>query len=655
MTQYGCSSRASLLSLIAAVLAFSAISPGPLRAQQSVLIPTAAVWKYLDNGSDQGTAWRARTFVDTGWKSGAAELGYGDGDEATLVSYGANSSAKYTTTYFRHAFSVADPTAYGGLTLRLLRDDGAIVYLNGTEVFRTNMPTGTVTASTLAPLAMAGTDETTYVTAAVNPGLLVAGTNVLAVEIHQADPASSDISFNLELATSAGVTVTRGPYLQLGTPSSTMVRWRTSAPVIGRVQYGQSAGANTWAAQDTAATTEHKIVLSGLLPNTTYYYSVGTDTAVLAGGDATHFFLTPPIAGTSKATRVWVLGDSGTANANARAVRDAYFTYTGSRHTNLWLMLGDNAYTSGTDAEFQAAVFNMYPTMLRKSVLWPTLGNHDGVSADSATQTGPYYSIFSLPKSAEAGGLASGTEAYYSFDYANIHFVCLESFETNRSATGPMLTWLKNDLASTSQPWVIAFFHHPPYSKGSHDSDTEIELKEMRQNALPILEDAGVDLVLSGHSHSYERSFLIDGHYGTSTTFTSSMKKNGGSGREDGTGAYRKPTYGMAAHEGAVYAVAGSAGQATGGLLNHPAMFISLNSLGSMVLDVNGNRLDAAFIDQAGVKRDYFTLLKGAASAATTPSAPTNLRATASTTTRIPSPIRIVSPTFRPRISISEN
>ena len=228
-------------------------------------------------------------------------------------------------------------------------------------------------------------------------------------------------------------------------------------------------------------------------------------------------------------------------------------------------------------------------------------------------QTGPYYNIFTLPKAAEAGGLASGTEAYYSFDYANIHFICLESFETNRSATGPMLTWLRNDLASTAQPWIIAFFHHPPYSKGSHDSDTELELREMRQNALPILENAGVDLVLSGHSHSYERSFLIDGHYGTSGTFTSALKKDGGSGRVDGTGAYRKPTYGMAAHEGAVYAVAGSSGQATGGALNHPAMFLSLNSLGSLVLDVNGSRLDATFLDQAGVRRDYFTILKGAA------------------------------------------
>jgi acid phosphatase type 7 len=624
------------LSLIrvAALLAVSAISPSPMQAQQSLLVPAGAVWKYLDTGADLGTAWRAAAFTDSGWKTGAAELGYGDGDEATLVAYGPDSTSKYTTTYFRHAFTVADPSAYGGLTLRVLRDDGAIVYLNGTEVFRTNMPTSGVTAATFASSVVLNANERTYVTVSVDPARLVAGTTVLAVEIHQSDATSSDLSFNLTLTTEGAVSVTRGPYLQLGTPSSTVVRWRTSAPVVGRVQYGQSAGAHTWAAEETTATTEHAVALTGLLPNTTYYYTVGMGTTVLAGGDATHFFLTPPVAGTAKATRVWVLGDSGTANANVRAVRDAYYAFTGTRHTNLWLMLGDNAYTSGTDAEFQSAVFNMFPTMLRKSVLWPTLGNHDGISADSASQTGPYYKIFTLPKAGEAGGLASGTEAYYSFDYANIHFVSLESFETNRSATGPMLTWLRNDLASTSQPWIIAFFHHPPYSKGSHDSDVDIELREMRQNALPILEDAGVDLVLSGHSHSYERSFLIDGHYGASATFTAALKKDGGSGRVDGSGAYRKPTYGMAAHEGAVYAVAGSSGQASGGALNHPAMFLSLNSLGSLVLDVNGNRLDAAFLDQAGVRRDYFTILKGAA-AATAPSAPTNLRSSARTVSRI--------------------
>jgi calcineurin-like phosphoesterase family protein len=276
-------------------------------------------------------------------------------------------------------------------------------------------------------------------------------------------------------------------------------------------------------------------------------------------------------------------------------------------------MLGDNAYAQGLDAEYQAAVFDMYPATLRQSVLWPTLGNHDGAAADSSTGTGPYYDIFTLPKQGEAGGLASGTEAYYSFDYGAIHFVCLESFETDRSTGGPMMTWLQNDLASTKHEWIIAFWHHPPYSKGSHDSDAEIELSEMRENALPILEAAGVDLVLSGHSHSYERSFLIDGHYGLSSTFTAAMMKDGGSGREAGTGVYHKPTAGPAPHDGAVYAAAGSSGQIGGGPLNHPAMYVSLNVLGSTVIDVVNDRLDAKFIDNSptGTVRDYFTIVKG--------------------------------------------
>ena len=405
-------------------------------------------------------------------------------------------------------------------------------------------------------------------------------------------------------------TVTRGPYLQTGTPTSVVVRWRTDVATNSRVSYGSAPGSLTSAVDDPTSKTEHEVTLSGLTADTKYFYAVGTTTGILAGNNASHFVLTAPTPGTPKPTRVWVLGDSGTANASAAAVRDAYFNFTGTRHTDLWLMLGDNAYNSGTDAEYQAAVFNMYPTMLRKSVLWPTLGNHDGASANSATQSGPYYDIFTLPRDGEAGGVASGTEAFYSFDYGNIHFIVLDSFETDRSSNGAMMTWLRTDLAATRQDWIIAYWHHPPYSKGSHDSDTEVELVQMRQNALPILEAGGVDLVLAGHSHSYERSFLIDGHYGTSTTLTTSMILDHGDGRPTGNGAYQKIE---GPHLGAVYTVAGSSGQTGGGSLNHPVMFISLNVLGSLVLDVNGNSLDATFLDSTGVIRDTFTVLKGGA------------------------------------------
>src|SRR5436190_23935940 len=407
----------------------------------------------------------------------------------------------------------------------------------------------------------------------------------------------------------ATVSVKRGPYLQTGSSTSVTVKWRTDVSTDSCVRYDTSLSSLNSKTCASTSTTDHVVKLSSLSSNTQYYYSIGTSTGPIAG-DSTYFFLTAPTTGSTKATRIWVLGDAGTNSSSQRAVRDAYYNFTGSRHTDLWLMLGDNAYSDGTDSEYQTAVFDMYPTMLRKSVLWPTFGNHDSHSADSSSQSGPYYDIFALPKSGEAGGVASGTEAYYSFNYANIHFVCLDSTDSNRSPSGAMLTWLKSDLAANTQQWLIAFWHHPPYSKGSSDSDTDSTLAQMRQYALPILEDYGVDLVLGGHSHSYERSYLLDKHYGKSNTLTSSMILDAGNGREDGSGAYEKPGV-LTPHKGAVYTVAGSAGQTGGGSLNHPAMCISLDVRGSVVLDIDGSRLDAKFLSSTGVVQDHFTIVKG--------------------------------------------
>jgi predicted MPP superfamily phosphohydrolase len=411
--------------------------------------------------------------------------------------------------------------------------------------------------------------------------------------------------------------LTRGPYLQMGTPTTQVVRWRTDVATDSRVRLGASPGALTTSVDVGTLATEHAIGLTGLAPNTVYYYSVGSTASQLAGGDANHYFITSPSAGAAEPMRVWVLGDAGTAgptgiNANQTAVRNAYSTFSGGQYTDLILMLGDNAYNDGTDAEYQNAVFNMYGSFLRQSNLWSTIGNHDTAqSTNPNVATLPYFNIFTLPAAGEAGGLASGTEKYYSFDFGNIHFVCLDSMTTNRAVDGAMLTWLASDLAANTKPWIIAFWHHPPYSKGSHNSDTETPLIEMRQNALPILESYGVDLVLSGHSHSYERSKLIGGHYGPSTTLSADMIKDGGSGRPSESGAYTKPTDPYRA----VYAVAGSSGQTSGGTLNHPVMYISLNNLGSMVLDVSGDRLDAKFLRENATVADSFTILKTAENA----------------------------------------
>ena len=416
--------------------------------------------------------------------------------------------------------------------------------------------------------------------------------------------------------------VTRGPYLQRGSSSLVTVRWRTDVATNSRVRFGTDFANLNQIVSDASAVTDHVISLSSLNADTQYYYSVGTTTAVLAGGDANHFFVTSPAPGALRPTRIWAIGDTGVGGANQRAVRDAFDVFNGAAVVHFWMMMGDNAYPNGLDPEYQAGVFDIYPALLRRSVLWPTLGNHDTGQSTTDNDSYPYFTLFTFPTAAECGGVPSGSKHYYSFAYGNIHVVCLDSMTSDRSSSGAMATWLRNDLAANTADWLIGFWHHPPYTKGSHDSDTEAALVEMRQVFNPILEAGGVDLILSGHSHSYERSYLLDGHYGTSDTLTPAMKLNGGNGREPSNGAYVKPA-GRSSHQGAVYSVVGSSGQIAGGPLNHPAMCVSLNQLGSMVIDINGNRLDATFLRETGAIDDTFTIIKNLAPtiALTAPSA----------------------------------
>jgi hypothetical protein len=256
----------------------------------------------------------------------------------------------------------------------------------------------------------------------------------------------------------------------------------------------------------------------------------------------------------------------------------------------------------------------MYEDIFTTSQLWSCLGNHDGHSADSEFQTGPYYDIFSLPKNGECGGLASGTEAYYSFDYGNVHFIVLDSYDSDRAIDGPMYTWCEDDIQNTLATWIVAFWHHPAYSKGSHDSDDESRLVQLRTNFVPLLEANGVDLILSGHSHSYERSYYLNGHYGLSGTFdslTHTVGANGiGNGRLDGDGAYHRLLTGSDSDDGMVYITAGSSGQSSSAPLDHPAMFHSVAALGSCYLEITNNELSLSFIRSTGVVDDYFTIRK---------------------------------------------
>ena len=404
--------------------------------------------------------------------------------------------------------------------------------------------------------------------------------------------------------------VVRGPYLQKGTPTSMVVKWRTDQPTQSIVQYGTSLSELDLTAIDTTQTTEHELEIEGLDPYTKYYYEVSSTDSVLVPNALDLYWTTSPMHGTTQPVRAWILGDPGTANNNQRAVRDAYYGLIGSQHTDMILFLGDNAYDSGTDAEYQNALFeNMYEDKLKNTVAWSTLGNHDGYSTNSTEQVGPYYDIFTFPTAGEAGGVASGTEAYYSFDYANIHFMVLESYETDRSIDGAMYNWAVSDIQNTTQEWIVAMWHHPPYSKGSHDSDTETTLIQMRENFLPMLESNGVDLILAGHSHSYERSYYLNGHYSNADTFDATDHTVGLSGSGDGKlagdGAYEKQC-----DDGTVYITAGNSGKISVGDLNHPAMYYSVADLGSCVMEVSGRQLDVKFLRENGSIDDFFTITK---------------------------------------------
>ena len=404
------------------------------------------------------------------------------------------------------------------------------------------------------------------------------------------------------LATTAARAQSRQPYVQRLAPTEATIVWRTSSSFTGAVCYGTSPSALTQRVTDSSSRRQHQARLTGLAPATTYYYAVTSGSCPSSTPTSSRITTAPPV-GSRGPFRMWLVGDSGNGSSLQRRVRDAAINAAGGDF-DLFVHVGDMAYDRGTDSEFTNNFYAIYEDVLRNTPVWPAIGNHEGLTSDSSSESGPYYEGYVLPRGGEAGGMPSGTEAYYSFDYANVHFVVLDSYESPRSTSGAMLRWMDQDLAATAQDWIVAFWHHPPYSKGSHDSDSESKLREMRENALPILEGHGVDLVLTGHSHIYERSHLLHEAYETPTTAAGNIVDSG-DGRLDGDGPY--DTTGP----GALYIVAGHGAYASSRNGHHPVMAYTENSAGSVVIDVSGSQMTLRNIRHDGQETDQVTLVKG--------------------------------------------
>ena len=433
-------------------------------------------------------------------------------------------------------------------------------------------------------------------------------------------------------------TLSRGPYLQMGNQTEITIRWRTSSATNSRVKWGTSFGTYPNIVDDAASTTEHIVRITGLTADTKYYYTVGSSTTTLQQTN-TNYFLTAPLSNTERKIRVLAIGDCGNASANQIDAKNSFLSFIGSNDVDAMITLGDNAYNSGLDNEFQLEFFDIYKNdILRYNKLYSAPGNHDygNTQTNSGVRNNAYYNSFTLPTAAECGGVASGTEAYYSFDIGNIHFLSLDSYgkedaNTTRiyDTSGAQVTWIKNDLAANTKRWVIAYFHHPPYTKTSHTSDTEQELIDIREKFIRILERNGVDMVLCGHAHGYERSYLLKGFYKATsaapTLLDADFKKllytsDSSTAKYDGSALscaykYNSGTY----NHGSVYVVSGSAGQLGGTSAGYPhdaMVYSNATNGGVFYFETDSNRLDAKFISYTApgnatpVIRDQFTIFK---------------------------------------------
>ena len=294
----------------------------------------------------------------------------------------------------------------------------------------------------------------------------------------------------------------RRPYLQRVTSSSAMLGWVAAPPSeridVRRIDGGSvidAVGVPTSGSDRALGERQMWATLPDLVPDTIYCYGL----AGAAPMSARTGFRTAPLATSTKPIRILAFGDSGGGGSDQIALRDQMldFPYDMIIHT------GDVAYESGTLQEFQANVFDIYADIFKNIPFFPAAGNHEYNTKDAV----PFGEVFALP--------GTTGEKWYSYDWGFIHFVALDT----EADYATQAAWLDQDLADSKQPWKIVYLHRPPYSSGNHGSDTSL-----RRVLSPIVEKHGVQLVLAGHDHDYERmkpqggvSYVVTGGGGRGT------------------------------------------------------------------------------------------------------------------------------------------
>lgn len=398
----------------------------------------------------------------------------------------------------------------------------------------------------------------------------------------------------------------RMPYIQNLTDSQATLRWKTNIPVDGKFLYHEdSIDLHAVRLHVSNESLEHLITLKGLKPNTRYYYSIPD----LLKPNKEQYFQTLPSSSSQSKRRVIVLGNSGTGDKGQLSLLKSIESNFDDDLKG-FIFLGDNAYPDGTETDYQQHFFDVYNEFFKNRCYWSCVGNHDLYDAKSHITVPdiPLLELSSFPMKGEGGGIPSNSESYYSFDIGDAHFICLDSKNVDLSITGLMYKWLAKDLKASNSKWKIAFFHDSPYSFGSHNSDQDTVQIKVRENFLPLLEKHGVDMTITASNACYERSHLISGHYGSSSTFSESdhIVVSGGNQRNQ---VYLKDSK---TSNACIHTVTGTSGKVSHvkPVPMHPAHKVTHSRLGVLVLDFSYNSLEAKFVDSSGKSLDNYTITK---------------------------------------------
>ena len=455
-----------------------------------VLIPKGSFWKYLDDGSNQGTSWREVSFNDNGWSSGKAQLGYGDGDENTKISYGSSSNNKHICYYFRKTFTVSDPNAASGLNISLLRDDGAVVYINGFEVARSNMPSGNISYSTVAASTVSGSAEGAYYKYNISSSILNAGNNIIAVEVHQRSSSSTDLSFDLKLEFGDYNYYKKLPYvIYPGSNNEMIVLWQLKDTETCTFKYGTDTNYSngTITTNEYSTDHQHKVALTGLSVDQKYYYQVSVDNSSVREGS---FNTGAPDS--AQTMTFFAYGDTRSNPDDHDQVAARIMSDISQNNLKQTFVMNSGDLVSNGDLEssWQSEFFNQQYThiteLLGNLPYMSAMGNHE----EQGILFGKY---FPYP-------MFQNNRYYYSFDYGPAHITVIDE-ETDFLQGSTQYNWIVNDLSSTNKGWKIVMLHKPGWSAGGHSNSTEV------QNTLqPLFKQYNVKVVITGHNHYYARA-----------------------------------------------------------------------------------------------------------------------------------------------------